>query len=211
MTNPILLDFPEQIESARLIIRAPRAGDGPALNAAVCESLPELRRWLPWAQRAPSLDESEAGVRRGRARWILRDDLWLLLFLKNLDGVIESGKESEKESEKESGKESGKEGILVGASGIHRMDWTVRRFEIGYWLRTSLYGQGYMTEAVHAIAGFAFDILHARRVEIRADELNYRSWRVAERCGFELEGTLRNEVVDEVGNPRNLRIYAQVR
>jgi RimJ/RimL family protein N-acetyltransferase len=186
--NPILLDFPERIESERLVIRAPRAGDGRVLNAAVVESLPELRPWLPWAQHAPSVDESEAGVRRGHARWILRDDLWLLLFRK--DG--------------------GREGPLVGCSGLHRMDWSVPSFEIGYWLRTSQQGCGYMTEAVHAITGFAFDVLRARRVEIRADDRNARSWRVAERCGYQLEGTLRNEALDTDGRPRDMRIYARV-
>lgn len=186
--NPLLLDFPDRIESERLIIRAPRAGDGPAMNAGIVESLAELRPWMPWAQHAPSVAESEAGVRRGHARWILRDDLWMLIFRKS----------------------GGQEEEFVGASGLHRMDWSVPRFEIGYWLRTSLQGCGYMTEAVRTITGFAFDLLLARRVEIRADAQNVRSCRVAERCGFALEGTLRSESVDADGLPRDLRIYARV-
>lgn len=190
--NPILLDFPDRFESERLIIRAPRAGDGSALNAGVVESLPELRPWLPWAQRAPSVEDSEALMRRMAAHWILRDDLWLLLFRKE---IVASGN---------------CEGQFIGCSGLHRMDWTARTFEIGYWLRTSQSGCGYMTEAVHAITGFAFDVLRARRVEIRADAHNFRSWRVAERCGFELEGTLRNESIDDDGVMRDLRIYARL-
>jgi RimJ/RimL family protein N-acetyltransferase len=190
--NPILLDFPDRFESARLIIRAPRAGDGRALNGGVVESLAELRPWLPWAQRAPSVEDSEALMRRMAAHWILRDDLWLLLFRKE---SVASGSH---------------EGEFVGCSGLHRIDWTTRAFEIGYWLRTSQAGRGYMTEAVHAIAGFAFDVLRARRVEIRADAHNTRSCRVAERCGFELEGTLRHESLDADGMPRDLRIYARL-
>ena len=62
-----------------------------------------------------------------------------------------------------------------------------------------------MTEAVRLITTYAFDELAARRVEIRCDARNIRSARVARRCGFELEGRLRNiacgpdgTVVDEL-------------
>ena len=106
--------------------------------------------------------------------------------------------------------EGAMEGEFIGCSGLHRMDWTARTFEIGYWLRTARHGQGYMTEAVHAITGFAFDVLRARRVEIRADARNVRSWRVAERCGFELEGTLRNESVDADSVSCDLRVYSRI-
>jgi RimJ/RimL family protein N-acetyltransferase len=183
--NPLLLDVPESITSERLIIRAPQPGDGAAMNAAIHESLAELRPWMPWANQAPSLDESEAHVRRGRARWQLREDLPLLLFLKD--------------------------GTYVGGSGLHRINWDVPKFEIGYWLRTSMHGNGYMTEAVNAIAAFAFDVLKARRVEIRMDDRNTASWRVAERCGFTQEALLRNDTLATDGTLRDTRIYARVR
>ena len=35
MTSPILLDIPESFESDRLLIRAPRPGDGGALQEAI--------------------------------------------------------------------------------------------------------------------------------------------------------------------------------
>ena len=43
--NPLLLDFPDAIETERLLIRAPRPGDGAALNAATIASLDHLRPW----------------------------------------------------------------------------------------------------------------------------------------------------------------------
>ena len=51
--DPILHDIPLSFTSERLTIRCPQPGDGAALNAAVLESLAELRPWLPWAQQAP--------------------------------------------------------------------------------------------------------------------------------------------------------------
>ncbi|HEX2739276.1 MAG TPA: GNAT family N-acetyltransferase, partial [Rubrobacter sp.] len=89
---------------------------------------------------------------------------------------------------------------LVGSSGLHRIDWEVPKFEIGYWCRTLFTGRGYTTEAVRGITAFAFDALGARRVEIRCDSRNLPSARVAERAGFKLEGELRNnEVATDTG------------
>jgi RimJ/RimL family protein N-acetyltransferase len=183
--NPILLDFPDAFESERLIIRCPRPGDGAALNLAVLESLDQLRLWMPWADHAPTVDENEAFVRRAQARWLLREDLTLFLFLKETNA-------------------------FVGGSGLHRISWEVPKFEIGYWCRSSVAGTGLITESTNAIAAFAFDALKARRVEIRMDDRNERSWRVAERCGFALEGVLRNDAVNVGGLQRDTRVYAKV-
>ena len=78
---------------------------------------------------------------------------------------------------------------------------------IGYWVRRQFEGQGLVTEAVGAITRFAFETLRAQRVEIRTDDRNDRSWRVAERLGYRLEGVLRNESRDAYGL-RDTRIYA---
>ena len=186
MPNPLLLDIPELFTSERLIIRAPRAGDGAAVNAAVRESLPELRPWLPWVQSAPTLEDSEAMVRRKHADFLKREDLMLLLFRK-------------------------RGGECVGASGLHRINWLIPSFDIGYWQRTSMTGNGYLTEAVNAITAFAFDALSATRVTIHTDDRNHRSARVAERCGFVLEGILRKDSRGVAGELRDSRVYAKTR
>jgi RimJ/RimL family protein N-acetyltransferase len=185
--RPILLDIPDSFESERLVLRAPRPGDGEALNAAVIESLAELRPWMPWAMQAPTLADSEEYVRRAAVKYAAREDLSLLLWCKAT-------------------------GDLVGASGMHRIDWAVPAVEIGYWVRTSRAGQGYITEAVNAITSFAFDVLSAQRVAIHCDERNTRSAAVARRAGFELEGVLRHEARDHVSlELRNTMVFARVR
>ena len=165
--NPVLLDIPESLETERLLIRCPRAGDGAEVNAAIRETLEELRPWMPWVTPVPSEEQTEERQRRARAEFLQRTDLPLNIYLKNT-------------------------AAFVGGSGLHRMDWEVPRFEIGYWCRRCYQGEGYITEAVGGITRFAFDALAANRLEIRCDKLNERSRRVAERCGYELEGALRN-------------------
>jgi RimJ/RimL family protein N-acetyltransferase len=174
--NPLLLEFPDQIETERLIIRAPRPGDGAAINAAVCESIHELRPWMSWAQTMPEVSDTEAHVRGAAARFIEREELGLSLWLK-------------------------RDGQYVGGSGLHRIDWSVPRMEIGYWCRTGQAGQGYITEAVIGITRFAFEHLYVQRLEIRCDARNTRSAAVAERAGYVLEARLHRHMraADGVG------------
>lgn len=180
--NPILLDFPEEFESERLILRPPRPGDGAAMHAAVVESLNDLRPWLPWAENPADADGYEAICRRKYAEWILREDLMITLWRKS-------------------------DGAYVGGSGLHRINWDVPCVEIGYWLRTRMVGHGYMTEAVGAITAFAFTYLGANRIEIRIDPRNVRSIAVAERAGYTFEARLKHQDRDVDGTLRDTLIY----
>jgi RimJ/RimL family protein N-acetyltransferase len=101
------------------------------------------------------------------------------------------------------------DGMFVGGSGLHRIDWTVPKFEIGYWVRTSLQGQGYITEAVNGITDFAFTVLHARRIEIRCDARNTRSAAVAERAGYTLEARFHHDCRGVDGDLRDTLIYVK--
>lgn len=185
--NDILRDFPHSFDTERLTIRCPLPGDGAAVNAAVVESWAELQPWMPWARTLPTVEETEANIREAHLKFLARTDLRLLLFLKGTP-------------------------TFVGSSGLHRLNWSVPRFEIGYWLRTSLTGQGYATEAAGAITDFAFDVLAAKRVEIRCDALNGRSAAVARRLGFEYEGTLRFWNRHHLnGELRDEMVFAKVR
>lgn len=188
--DPLLIDLPERIETGRLLLRSPRPGDGAALSAAVCESLAELQPWLPWAQAAPTADESELQCRKMHARFVAREDLPVFIFERRPEGG---------------------EGALLGGSGLHRIDWTVPRFEIGYWRRSGQGGRGIVTEAARTLAHLAFDVLGARRVEVRMDARNARSLRVAERAGFVFEGVLRQDMLDVAGQPRDTCVYSRVR
>jgi RimJ/RimL family protein N-acetyltransferase len=184
--KPILLDFPDSFETERLIIRAPKAGDGQAVNDAVRESHEHLKPWMPWAVDLQTPEQSEEHVRRNAALWILRENLGLLLFRKS-------------------------DGLYVGGSGLHRMDWSVPAFEIGYWVRTSLEGQGYISEAVGGITDFAFGVIGAERVEIRCDTRNIRSANVAKRARYSLEVTLRHDGWANDGTLRDTYVFGMIR
>jgi RimJ/RimL family protein N-acetyltransferase len=183
---PILLDFPDRFESERLLIRSPLPGDGVEVHGAIQESLDELRPWMPWAHLEQTVDDVEANVRQAHADFIARRDLRLHVY--QLDGAA-----------------------FVGSSGLHRIDWSVPRFEIGYWVRTSMAGRGFATEATRRIADFAFDDLHAERVEIWCDARNERSAAVAKRAGFTFEARLNRHRRDTAGELSDSLCFARLR
>ena len=181
-----LKSIPARFESERLILRAPTPGDATALNAATRASLPELKRWMIWAQKPPTVAETHKLCCEAAEKFRLGTDLMLLLFAK-------------------------KTGEIIGCSGLHRIDWSVPRFEIGYWAVTHHAGNGYITEAVRAIDRFAFKVLGAARVEIHCDHRNGASRRLAERAGFPFEGTLRHHRRDPRGRLTDMCLFARTR
>jgi RimJ/RimL family protein N-acetyltransferase len=185
--NPAMLDFPDCFETERLVIRAARPEDAPAVHQSIVESWDRLRVWMPWASgdQPQSLEKTAEVMRRFASRWTSREDLAMLVLLKD--------------------------GSHIAGSGLHRINWAVPKFEIGYWLRTGYERQGYMTEAVAGITNFAFVHLGAKRVEIRCDALNERSAAIPRRLGFEQEACLRNDDRDHYsGELRDTLIFARL-
>lgn len=188
MTDPLLVDVPSQIETERLLLRPHRTGDGAILHEALAESIDELRRFLwflPWVSEAQTPASAEIRCRRAEAAFIARSDLPYLMF------------------EKSSGR-------LVGSVGLHRTDWQLPKTEVGYWVRRSAVGRGYVSEGVQALVDWALERLGAVRVELVTDEANLASRRVAERCGFRLEGVLRHQLRAPDGTLRNSCVYARL-
>ena len=63
---------------------------------------------------------------------------------------------------------------------------------LGYWIGAPYARQGYMTEAVGAVARFCFDRLALHRVEAACLPENIASIGVLEKCGFQKEGLARS-------------------
>ncbi|HDX9580682.1 TPA: GNAT family N-acetyltransferase [Bacillus pseudomycoides] len=185
--NPLLLNFPSEFYTERLLIRMPKPGDGKEVYTAINESIEELKPWMPFAQKEQTEQEVEANIRESHVKFLAREDLRLLIFLKET-------------------------GEFIASSGLHRINWDIPKFEIGYWIDSRYSGKGYMTEAVTGIVNFAFQELQANRIEIRCDSKNVKSRAIPERLGFKLEGILENNSKSVDGTDlRDTCIYAAKR
>lgn len=184
--NPLLLDFPDHFETERLILYAPKVGDGRMINDAIKESHAELKSWLTWADPLPSPEQSEEMNRLSIAQY-LRREVFRMNVLQKSDR------------------------LFVGVTSLHHMDWSVPAFEIGYWVRTSLVGKGYASESVEGITDFAFSALGAQRMEIRCDPRNDRSAAVARRAGYTFEGTIRHDMREKDDTLSSAYVFSMIR
>ena len=79
----------------------------------------------------------------------------------------------------------------IGNISIFDINLKSQSCQMGYWLSSSHTRNGYMTEAVRILEKEVFEKLKLNRIQIRCDERNDASVRVAKKCGYIYEGRLR--------------------
>lgn len=72
--------------------------------------------------------------------------------------------------------------------------------EIGYWVSSSVAGQGITTKAAQALTNFGFNTLGLQKIVIRANQDNIASNKVAEKLGYTLSETYYSEQLKETIN-----------
>ncbi|MBL9136811.1 MAG: GNAT family N-acetyltransferase [Verrucomicrobiales bacterium] len=93
---------------------------------------------------------------------------------------------------------------VIGTCTLHRWSTQHRRAEVGFALRRSYWGCGWMKEAVSTMIDFAFGPLNLHRLEADVDPRNERSLGLLMKLGFQREGLLAerfhvgNEIQDSV-------------
>ena len=183
--RPLLLNIPLAFTGERVIVRLYCEEDTEAVFAAIQESVESLAPWMPWAHTHRTPDDTREFIRRSIGQFILRQYIGLGVFLR--EG-----------------------GHYLGGTGFHAHGWNIPAFEIGYWLRDSAVGKGYMSEAVQLQTTYCFEGLGAQRVVIGCDARNTRSRAIPQRLGFTLEATLRNNQVATDGSVRTSEVWAMM-
>jgi ribosomal-protein-serine acetyltransferase len=175
----------DELAGERVLVRPYRVEDAEALREAVEESREHIRAWLPFADAHQSIEETRDWITHTIAQWLLRENMGTGVFLRE-------------------------DGAFLGGLGLHIRSWEIGFFEIGYWLRASAEGHGYMREAVSLLIEFAARNLLASRLEIRCDARNARSTAVAESLRFKREGHIRNGLHAPTGGMRDTLIFGLV-
>jgi RimJ/RimL family protein N-acetyltransferase len=80
----------------------------------------------------------------------------------------------------------------VGSIGVRWVDPDQGVAEVGYWVASKARGKGVGTRALKLVSGWVLDRPGIARLQLRADEENVASRRVAENAGFTREGVLRS-------------------
>lgn len=185
LDRPFLRDLPDEWVTERLCIRRWRDGDARPLFDAIMESRERLRQWMAWTETYRSVDDAIEFIRGQSGHWALHSHIGTGIFAKA-------------------------DGTLLGSVGLHFQDLHIPSVALGYWIRTSAEGHGYVSEAVRMMTTFAFEELGVQRVSILCDARNTRSKSVAERLGFPFEGCRRRDSLGTDGSVRDTLIYAMI-
>jgi len=98
-------------------------------------------------------------------------------------------------------------GTLIGAIGAHDINEQLRSVAFGYCIGHQWWGLGIMTEALAAVLDYLFAIGFNRIWAIH-EVNNPASGRVMQKCGLQLEGTIRQGAADNSGNIHDVVQYA---
>ena len=160
-----------ELRGPRVLVRSYELADAPQRFEAMEESREHIRRWDPDdAEVCRSLDDTTDWIVRKTAQWSLRQAFSMGFWSQDTNRYL-------------------------GGIGLHLRQpggWAVPAFSIGYWVRPSEQGLGYVTEAVGLVVDYALNVLEAQRIEIVCDPENIRSASIPQRLGFQLEGRVRN-------------------
>jgi len=100
------------------------------------------------------------------------------------------------------------DGSFLGIAVAVRIDKEANEAELGYILAPEARGRGAATEALQQLTEWGF-ARGFQRLELRGDADNEASRRVAERCGYMLEGILRSVYFKE-GRRSDMFIYSRL-
>lgn len=153
------------VETERLRLRAHRLDDVESLLSYYSD--PEVARYIPWEPWSRA-DAEEHVQRRVLRTGIDTPDAVLSL-------VVERDRR------------------VIGDVVLWPADETLARAEMGWAFHPDFGGQGYATEAVHALIGVAFGAYGMRRVIAQLDSRNAASARLCERIGMRREAYLRQD------------------
>jgi RimJ/RimL family protein N-acetyltransferase len=84
------------------------------------------------------------------------------------------------------------DGAAVGSIGVRWLEPDQGVAEVGYWVAPERRGRGICTRALRLVSRWVLEDCGMERLQLRADEENEPSKKVAENAGFTKEGVLRS-------------------
>jgi len=102
-------------------------------------------------------------------------------------------------------------GKIIGLITFFKPGHYYNGYEIGYIVYdASLRGQGIAPEAVRLLSDYLFAWKPISRLQLQIQPENQASVRVAEKCGFQMEGVARAALIVD-GRPTDIAVYSLLR
>lgn len=100
---------------------------------------------------------------------------------------------------------------FVAFIDLKNVDWTIPKTEVGCYTDEQYAGQGMTTKAMKLFVDFCFEKFDFKKIYLRTHESNKAAQMVAEKCDFELEGTIRMDYITTAGVLVDLMYYGRIR
>ncbi len=83
----------------------------------------------------------------------------------------------------------------IGGCGIQTVNWLARVATVGIMIGDKEYwGKGYGTDAMKVLMKFIFQNMNIHKIRLSTFSFNLRAKKCYEKCGFEVEGILKDEI-----------------
>jgi RimJ/RimL family protein N-acetyltransferase len=100
---------------------------------------------------------------------------------------------------------------FAGVVQLKDIDTNARKREVGFFVDSNYERKGIATKSILAACDFCFNTMNLNKVFMRIAEENIASRRVAEKCGFKIEGKLRDDFTTSDGKLITLFYYGLLR
>ena len=185
------MEMPEKIISERLILERPYPASfklAEEIFAKVEDSRATLRLWLPWVDKTLRVEDEFINYLHSYCIdcWEHKTGFPYIIRLKETNE-------------------------LIGSIDLMSVNEQRQSGEFGYYLFDSAVGFGYMQEAIKCLEEKAFE-LGLNRIVIKNDTKNTRSVNVAKRCGYHLDGVMRQDRWNDVTQTlRDTNVFSKLK
>ncbi|MFB0938217.1 MAG: RimJ/RimL family protein N-acetyltransferase [Candidatus Azotimanducaceae bacterium] len=93
---------------------------------------------------------------------------------------------------------------------LKNVDWTIPKTEIGCYTDKIYAGKGLTTKAMKLFIEYCFKHFEFKKIYLRTHHSNKAAQALAEKCGFELEGTIRMDYITTSGEIVDLIYYGRI-
>lgn len=90
-------------------------------------------------------------------------------------------------------------GQLLAMGGLTNINREANKAELYVFVNPNLQKGGFGTQATKLLCKYGFENLNLDKIYLETNEDNHAAKRVYEKCGFQLEGILRNEYKNQEG------------
>lgn len=100
---------------------------------------------------------------------------------------------------------------IIGYMDLKNLDWSIPKAEMGGYVDIDVAGKGIALKAFRIFCDYCFEAFGFQKLFLRTHHSNLAARRIAESCGFELEGNIKKDYKTTAGEIVDLMYYGRLK